>query len=80
VKKHTVKHKDGGLIEIDNLTRGKAITLFCTECMGWETHPKYCTAPTCPLFPYRRKTLKTVVRKSGGGSYESNNESKIDDL
>lgn len=55
---HTVRTKDGGSKAI-NITRGKAIKLFCTECMGWEGDPKACTAKLCPLYPYRGKTLAT---------------------
>jgi hypothetical protein len=32
----------------------KAIRLMCIECMGHQMqHVDGCTAPTCPLFPYR---------------------------
>lgn len=33
-----------------------AIHAFCRECMGWEGLPdsvRSCTAPACPLYPYR---------------------------
>ena len=32
------------------------VDAFCAECMGWEDLPdsvRDCTAPLCPLFPYR---------------------------
>jgi hypothetical protein len=38
------------------LTRKEAIRKFCVECMGGNVNRKYvkaCTAPDCPLFPYR---------------------------
>ncbi len=62
--KHTIRHKDYGLmksqqvVEINGYTRGIAIKLFCTECLGHETNPKECTAVCCPLFPYRGKSMK----------------------
>jgi hypothetical protein len=32
----------------------KAIRYFCYECMGWQkSEVRNCTAPNCPLFPYR---------------------------
>lgn len=55
---HTVKTKDCSLTVIHDYTRGKAIKLFCTECIGWQGNPKDCTAKTCPLFPYRGKSEK----------------------
>lgn len=45
-----------GLITIENYTRGKAIRLMCTECMGYEENPIDCTSNHCPLFPYRKRT------------------------
>lgn len=54
---HTIRARDGGTVEVDGYTRGRAIKLFCTECLGWgEVHPKDCTDTLCPLFPYRGKT------------------------
>jgi hypothetical protein len=36
------------------LTRGKAIRLFCYECMGFQkSEVPRCTSLTCPLYPYR---------------------------
>jgi hypothetical protein len=54
--KHTVRTKDNGFIELE-ITRNKAIKLFCTECMGWEGNIKECTSTYCPLYPYRGRTL-----------------------
>jgi hypothetical protein len=56
---HTVRAKSGKLVKVKNYTRGKAIKVHCTECMGWETHPKECTDPNCPSYPYRGKVLIT---------------------
>lgn len=54
---HTVRTRDAKTKEIKNYTRGKAIKLFCTECLGWgESNPRDCTAPLCPLFPFRKGT------------------------
>jgi len=59
MKKHTVRTKNGGLIELD-ITRNKAIKLFCTECMGWEGDIKECTSIHCPLYPYRGRSLAST--------------------
>lgn len=56
---HTVRTKTGGTVTL-NITRGKAIKMFCTECLGWETHPNECTSPLCPLYPYRGLTRATA--------------------
>lgn len=54
---HSVRSKRGGLIEIDGLTRSKAIKVFCSECFQWEGNPiAECTDNHCPLFPYRGRT------------------------
>jgi hypothetical protein len=63
---HTVRTADGGTIQIANLSRGRAIKLFCTECLGWETHPKDCTATNCALFPFRGRTLAAYHKVSKG--------------
>jgi hypothetical protein len=56
---HTIRAANGLLITL-KLTRKLAMACFCTECLGWETNPSECTAPLCPLFPYRVKTLRTM--------------------
>jgi len=38
------------------LTRSLAIKAFCTECLGFETHPKDCESVNCPLYLFRGKT------------------------
>ena len=49
--------KSQGIREISPYTRGLAIKIMCTECLGYEGDPqKHCTSPTCPLFPFRRLT------------------------
>lgn len=55
MKNHTIHIRDGGTKTL-NITRDLAIKLFCTECLGYETHPKDCTSKFCPLYPYRGKT------------------------
>ncbi len=57
--KHKVRTKAGGLKDV-NLTRSTAIKAFCTECLGWQTHPRECTAYNCSLYPFRGKTNLTV--------------------
>ena len=61
VEKHTVRHHDGGEIEVLQYSPQKAIKLMCSECMGWEPEPgktmkqtiQDCTAKLCPLYPHR---------------------------
>ncbi len=55
---HTIRAKNGLLLTL-RLTRKLAISCFCTECLGWEDNPSDCTAPLCPLYPFRSKTLRT---------------------
>lgn len=51
--KHEIKTPDGGT-ETVSLTPIRAIRKHCLECVGWSYETvKACTAPTCPLFPYR---------------------------
>ena len=57
--KHKVRRKNGKFKEVD-LTRSLAIKAFCTQCLGWETHPKDCDSRECPLWPFRGKTNITV--------------------
>ena len=57
--KHKVRKKNGGLKEV-SLTRSTAIKAFCTECLGWQIHPKECESYNCPLWPFRGKTNLTV--------------------
>lgn len=55
------------------LTPVKAIRKFCVECNGGSIYEtKYCTAPNCPLFPYRqghrpKKDPKTPQITPSGG-------------
>jgi hypothetical protein len=54
---HSVRCRTGGTVEIGSYTRGKAIRLFCTECMGFQgSLVKDCTDPLCPLYPFRKAT------------------------
>ena len=50
---HTIRATDGTTIDVADYTRGKAIKLFCSECLGWATHSKECENTTCPLFVFR---------------------------
>lgn len=59
---HTIRHGDGGTIEIKNYTRTLAIKLMCSECMGFESDVKGCTDFKCPLFPFRGKKICTFNR------------------
>lgn len=51
---HVIRTKDGGTKKV-NMSRDTAIKLMCSECMGWEAHPKECSDKFCPLYPYRGK-------------------------
>lgn len=55
---HVVRTRDGGTKKV-TITRADAIKMMCVECLGWEEHPKYCTATKCPLYPFRGQTIKT---------------------
>ena len=51
--KHTIRNARGKQIEV-SLTPIKAIRTFCMECMMWmQAEIPRCTAPLCPLFPFR---------------------------
>jgi len=53
---HTVRTRDGGQKRL-KCGRKQAILLMCTECLGWEHHPKDCPCTLCPLYPFRGITL-----------------------
>jgi hypothetical protein len=55
---HTVRTSKNGTREL-RYGRELAIRMKCTECFGWETDPTECTAPLCPLFPFRGLTRKS---------------------
>ena len=51
--KHKIRTKAGKTKDVE-LTRGKAIKLFCQECVGWDLKEvKNCTDEKCPLYPFR---------------------------
>ncbi len=48
-----IRDGNGEVVEVKT-TPIKAIRLFCKECMGYQqAEIPRCTAPLCPLFPYR---------------------------
>lgn len=55
---HTVRTADGRYTVL-RLTRKLAMAALCTECMGFEDNPADCTSYSCPLYPFRAKTLRT---------------------
>ena len=55
---HTVRTSKNGAREL-RYGRELAIRLFCTQCLGWEGDPAECTAPLCPLYPFRGLTRKS---------------------
>jgi hypothetical protein len=63
IVKHTIRTKNCATVEVV-LNRGKAIKAFCTECMGWEEHPRECTDKLCPLYPWRGKIMLTYDKEA----------------
>ena len=55
---HTVRTSTNGRREL-RYGRELAIRMKCTECLGWEGDPAECTAPLCPLYPFRGLTRKS---------------------
>lgn len=55
---HVIRSADGRFVRL-RLTRKLAMAALCTECLGFEDNPANCTAKTCPIYPFRAKTLKT---------------------
>lgn len=44
------------------MTRKNAIRRFCLECMGGSVREvRLCTAPNCPLYPYRMGNKNKAV-------------------
>lgn len=66
---HIIRTKSNREKEV-KITRGKAIKIHCTECMGYgEVDPKNCTSTLCALYPYRGKTWAAYDK-------EDNNEER----
>ena len=66
-REHTVrtnKHDGTGRITLSPYTRGMAIRLHCTECLGFEGNPKDCTSPACALYPFRKKTFMAYEKEA----------------
>jgi hypothetical protein len=58
--KHKIRNSGGKLVEVE-LTPRKAIRSFCLECMCHQaTEVPKCTAPICPLFPFRMGEAHTL--------------------
>jgi hypothetical protein len=54
----------GKQITFDHYTRGLAIKHFCRDCMnGVASEVKNCTAPECPLYPFRPYQKKSSSSK-----------------
>ena len=62
---HTVRTQDGGTRTM-KMARTLAVRAMCTECMGWDSHPKDCTSKLCPLYPFRGRTQATAKGDGGG--------------
>jgi len=51
--KHIIRTKNGKMKKVA-LTRGKAIRLFCKECVSWDLKEvRRCEDEHCPLHPFR---------------------------
>uniref|UniRef100_A0A6M3LD22 Uncharacterized protein n=1 Tax=viral metagenome TaxID=1070528 RepID=A0A6M3LD22_9ZZZZ len=51
---HTIRSKDGTLIDVPKYSPKKAMRAFCSECLGWVGNAKTdCTSPNCPIYPFR---------------------------
>ena len=60
---HTVRTRDGGTKTFQKYTKGMAMKLMCTECLGWEREKgERCTSPLCPLFPFQKHTQMAFHR------------------
>ena len=56
---HEIRARDGGTRTVP-LTPQKAIRSFCVECMGFNaSEVPDCTAPLCPIYPWRMGKVKT---------------------
>jgi len=65
--KHKIRTNKGGTKTV-RLTPRTAILAYCYECMGHNYYEvEKCTAPLCPLFPFRNreatKGTRNVSRK-----------------
>ena len=57
--KHMIRDADGGT-RVIKLTARRAIIEHCKECMGFNAGDvRGCTAPLCPLFPFRTRDTPT---------------------
>lgn len=50
---HRIRKSGKGEVKLVKLTARRAIIYYCRECLGFETNPRDCTAPLCPLYPFR---------------------------
>ena len=55
-----VRGKSGALLSLKRPSPLAAIRMMCTECFGFETHPRECTDKHCPLYTYRGRSTKTM--------------------
>jgi hypothetical protein len=67
----TIRTRDGTMLFV-LLNRATAIKIHCTECQGWETHPRDCASVLCALYPFRgasrmayRKTTQKTTSDDG---------------
>ena len=84
---HTIRDNKANTKAV-KLTALSAIRAFCFECMGWNYYDvEKCTAPLCPLFPFRnpnatkgtrnvsQKTIETL-KKARAKRQESTQEDR----
>ena len=69
-----IRDGKGGEIEV-RTTPVKAIRYFCKECMGYQAaEVPRCTAPLCPLYPYRMG--KSLTGRKGNPENLPHNRAK----
>jgi hypothetical protein len=72
---HTIRKWNG--TRTVSLTPIRAIKLHCIECMGFQAREvEHCTAPLCPLYPFRMGTNPSLKGSTRGASRNSQNEAK----
>jgi hypothetical protein len=61
--KHQIRDRKVGRTKTVNLTPLSAIRAFCFECTGYNYYEvEKCTAPLCPLFPFRNPNATKGTR------------------
>jgi len=63
--RHTIRRDGKGNTKTVSLTPIKALRAFCFECVGFNKYEvEKCTAPLCPLYPFRNRGATKGTRPS----------------